>query len=156
MSKIKPLIEWNDKLSVKIDEIDEQHKILVSLINSLYESIVTQTTDLEVNNILEQLVQYTIIHFAVEESLMRIFHYPEHDAHKKHHEELTNQVISLRTKVKNKETEISMKLLNFLRSWLTNHIMVEDQLYSPFFLQQGIKPTWHNSSWRGKIWKLFH
>lgn len=38
-----PLIEWNDSFSVKIDSIDEQHKKLVDLLNSLNEEMVQGT-----------------------------------------------------------------------------------------------------------------
>lgn len=155
MSKIKPLVEWTDELSVQIEEIDEQHKILVGLINQLYESIIVQNSTIEVDRVLDELVQYTIIHFAVEESLMRIFHYPNHDEHKHHHEALTKQVIDIQNKVKNKEAEVSMELLNFLRSWLTNHIMIEDKQYIPFFLENGVQPSWKGKKWAGKIWKFF-
>ena len=31
------LIEWNDELSVGIQEIDEQHKVLVGLVNEMHD-----------------------------------------------------------------------------------------------------------------------
>ena len=33
------LIEWNDELSVGIQEIDEQHKVLVGLVNEMHDAI---------------------------------------------------------------------------------------------------------------------
>lgn len=154
---MKNLVEWSDDLSVGIEEIDEQHKILVSLLNRLHENIVKGTDLNEVSLVLKELAQYTVIHFAVEESLMRIFDFPEYEAHKKHHEELTVQVIELQKKVDSGEKAISMEVLHFLRHWLTYHILGDDKKYTPFFLKHGLKSQWSQRSWMGKIWNnVFH
>lgn len=149
---MKPLVEWTDELSVGVQEIDEQHKILVGLVNRMYESIIRRTDRQEINVILNELAQYTVIHFAVEESLMRIFDYPDYDAHKKHHQELINQVVELQHKTAANEASVSMEVLHFLRHWLTYHILNDDKKYGPFLLGKGLKPTWSEKSWVGKIW----
>ncbi len=153
---IKPLVEWNEKLSVGIEEIDEQHKVLVKLLNDLYGAIIQKNDAVVIDNILAELVQYTVVHFAVEESLMRIFDYPQYDEHRKHHLALTTQVLDIQKKVKAREETVSMDLLNFLRSWLTNHIMIEDKHYGPYFLQRGLKGAWSTRGWAGKVWEFMH
>ncbi len=154
--ELKPLVEWSDNLSVGIEEIDEQHKILVRLVNNLYEAIIRKHEAVVIDGILTELVQYTIVHFSVEESLMRIFDYPQYEDHKRHHEELTAQVLDIREKVRLRQATVSMELLNFLRSWLTNHIMIEDKHYEPYFLKQGLKKSWATRSWAGRIWGAIH
>jgi hemerythrin len=154
--KISKFVEWTDELSVGIQEIDEQHKILVNLLNRLYESIILRTDDEEAGKILQELSQYTVIHFSVEESLMRILGYDDYEDHKKHHEELTKQVLELSEKVKSGKLSTSMELLNFLKNWLTKHILIEDKRYSPFFLERGIKKSWAQQSWVGRIWHGSH
>lgn len=149
---MKNLIEWTEELGVGIQEIDEQHKVLVELVNRLYKSIIRQTDSTVVDEVLTELIQYTRIHFAVEESLMRIFDYPLYEEHKQVHEELTHQVVELHHKFKKGEVAIGMELLSFLRRWLTGHIMVEDKKYTPFFLQKGLKAAWDKRSWVGRIW----
>ena len=155
--ELKALVHWDDSLSVGIEEIDQQHKILVELINRLYTAIVTNTSDQEIHKILNELVQYTVIHFSVEESLMRIFNYPHYDTHKKHHEDLTKQVVDIQEKVVSGEKKVDLELLNFLRAWLTKHIMGEDKLYTSFFLDKGLESKWsQKTSLTGKIWKFMH
>jgi len=150
---MKKLIEWNEELSVGIQEVDEQHKILVDLLNRLYEAIIRQNDNVVIGGILLELHQYTVVHFAVEESLMRIFDYDSYEEHKKHHADLTKQVVELENKFNASEITISMEVLNFLRSWLTNHILTEDKKYAPILLQKGLKATWANKrSWIGRIW----
>lgn len=154
--KIKNFIEWTEELSVGIQEIDEQHKVLVSIINRLYETIIKQTDREEIGYIMNELAQYTVVHFAVEESLMRIFDYPNYEEHKQHHEELTNQVIQLTEKVQHGKFSSSMELLSFLKNWLTRHILIEDKKYSTFFLERGLKRSWAKQSWAGRIWQAVH
>lgn len=149
---MKKLVEWTEELSVGIQEIDEQHKVLVDLLNRLYEAIIRQNDNVVIGEILLELYQYTVVHFSVEESLMRIFDYDSYDEHKKHHADLTRQVVELESKFKSGEITISMEVLSFLRSWLTNHILTEDKKYAPILLQKGLKASWSKRSWVGRIW----
>jgi hemerythrin len=148
-------VEWSDELSVGIEEIDEQHKVLVNLVNRLFdETVVHQAgTSAVMEEILHELIEYTVIHFAVEESLFRIFHYPATETHTRHHDELKAQVLDIQKKVKQGEASLNTELLMFLKRWLTNHILQEDKLYAPFLLSQGVKSSWAERSWLGKIWK---
>jgi hemerythrin len=150
----KHFAEWSDELSVGIEEIDAQHKILVELVNRLYEETIIHKADLSVlDDILHELVEYTIIHFAVEESLFRIFDYPGTEIHTRHHNELKLQVLELQQKVRSGEETINTKLLLFLKNWLQHHILEEDKLYGPFLLQQGVKSNSPKSSWLSRLWR---
>jgi hemerythrin len=153
MSKL--FVEWSDELSVGIEEIDEQHKILVDLINRLFEETVVHeaANTAVIEDVLHELIEYTVIHFAVEESLFRIFHYPATESHTRHHDELKAQVLDIQKKVKLGEMQVNVELLIFLKKWLEQHILYEDKLYGPFLLEQGVKKSWAEKSWLGKIWR---
>lgn len=145
-------VEWTPNLSVGIQEIDEQHKVLIGIINRLYdETVVNQSNRLVIDALIQELVDYTMVHFAVEESLFRIFDYPGIEKHMGVHVGLKQQVLDLHKKVK-QGTLVNTELLMFLKRWLTNHILQEDQLYAPFLLEQGVKSTWSKKGWLGKIW----
>lgn len=150
----KHFAEWTDELSVGIEEIDAQHKILVGLINRLYDETIIHRANNEVlDDILNQLVEYTIIHFAVEESLFRIFDYPAAEIHTHHHDELKAQVLDLQKKVKRGEVTVNTELLLFLKKWLQHHILEEDKLYGPFLIEQGVKSNSPKSdSWLSRLW----
>ncbi|MCX7066578.1 MAG: bacteriohemerythrin [Methylococcales bacterium] len=148
----KPFVEWTEGLSVGIQEIDEQHKVLINLINRLFdETIINQAAIGVTEEILDELIQYTIVHFAVEESLFRIFDYPAIDTHMGHHADLKAQVLELQKKIK-QGLAVNSELLLFLKKWLTNHILQEDKQYAPFLIKQGVKSSWGKKSWLGKIW----
>lgn len=149
----RSFVEWTDNLSVGIQEIDEQHKVLINLINRLFDqTIVHQAPASVTEEILQELVEYTLVHFAVEESLFRIFDYPGIETHMAIHAGLKTQVLELQKKVKAGQ-EVNTDLLMFLKKWLTNHILQEDQRYAPFLISQGVKSSWAKKSWLGKIWK---
>ncbi|HRX60447.1 MAG TPA: bacteriohemerythrin [Candidatus Competibacter sp.] len=154
MLDTKEFISWSDELSVGLQEIDEQHKILINLINRLFnEAILHKADKTVISAILEELVQYTIVHFAVEESLFRIFDYPDAEMHQVHHDKLKQEVSSFQKKFAGGAV-IDIELMNFLRKWLTHHIMMDDKKYTPFFLEKGLKAKWTKQrSWMGKIWE---
>ena len=146
----KLFVEWTDALSVGIQEIDEQHKILIGLINRLFDETVVNQASAEVTEeVLRELVEYTVVHFAVEESLFRIFDYPAIEAHMNLHTDLKTLVLDLQKKIKQGETVVNSDLLMFLRKWLTNHILKEDKLYAPFLIKQGVRSSWAKKSWFG-------
>ncbi|QYZ65959.1 MAG: hemerythrin [Gammaproteobacteria bacterium (ex Lamellibrachia satsuma)] len=145
-------VEWSDSLSVGIEEIDEQHKILVDLINRMHQAIHERHGSDAVKGILAELADYTRIHFAVEESLMRILNYPGYEEHKEIHEELLGHVVELIQKVESGKTAIGFELLHFLKTWLTKHIMEEDMQYTGFFLAAGASPKLNKKSWIKRLW----
>lgn len=139
---MESLFAWSDDLSVGIQEIDEQHKVLVGLLNELHSAISGHRGSAECRGILDRLAEYTRVHFAVEESLMRILDYPDHDNHKHEHELLIGQVVDLQQKLDVGKTAISFELLHFLKAWLTKHILGSDKEYGVYFHARGIEARW--------------
>jgi hemerythrin len=146
-------VEWSDVLSVGIEEIDDQHRVLVDLVNEMHDAIHRHHNSDVVNDILARLADYTRIHFAVEESLMRILGYPDYEDHKAQHEELIQAVLDLQQKVASGKASVGFELMHFLKVWLTKHIMESDQKYSDHFLQAGAKPKLKKKSWTARLWE---
>lgn len=144
-------IEWSEEISVGIQELDEQHKQLVALTNRLFDAMTSGKGTEETKQIMNELIQYTIIHFAVEECLFRIFEYPDYEEHCEHHQQLIEQAKEINLKVQSGERTVNTELLFFLKRWLTNHIMVEDKKYGPFLLKKGMKKSWLKESWVGRL-----
>jgi hemerythrin len=148
--KVDNLFDWSDQYSVGIEEIDEQHKKLMWLLNKMYQNVLTKNDAVITANILEELIQYTIIHFAVEESLMQIFDYDGYDTHKRHHDQLKQQVLDIRDKFRERKIDINIKLFKFLKSWLLNHILLEDKQYMDTILTGKVKQL-NNKSFFSRI-----
>ncbi|MBZ0152073.1 MAG: bacteriohemerythrin [Planctomycetes bacterium] len=135
-----PLMAWNDKFSVGVDVIDQDHKKLVSMVNELYDAIQAGKGKEKVGPVLDGLIDYTKMHFAREEKFFAQTAYPDTAAHKKEHETLTKQVLDVQSKYKGGATStLSLEVMNFLKNWLINHIQGSDKKYIPHLNQKGIK-----------------
>lgn len=120
--------EWTEDLETGIDIIDEQHKRIVLYINSLYDASRTGNAKV-VGEVIDELVDYTISHFAFEESLMEKANYPFLEPHKKVHELFVKKVNQFVERF-SKGEDVSGELLRMLQRWLLNHIKHEDADYS--------------------------
>ncbi|MCW5699821.1 MAG: hemerythrin family protein [Rhodospirillales bacterium] len=126
-------IQWTDDMSVNVNSIDTDHKILFKLLNKFDEAVRLGMGEDVVSNVLDALLDYTEYHFEREEALMEACGYPDIDAHKYTHKVLKTQVAHIRDRhVANPGTIHDREVLAFLRNWLTAHILGRDKLYSPF------------------------
>lgn len=128
------LLEWNDELSVGIDMIDKQHKILIRAINLLAMAVKHNSSHSLMSDIFRTLVDYTDTHFAYEEELFDRFGYPETEDHKAKHRALLHKVVDLKARWDAGESQIGPEVLKFLVDWLRNHILGSDKKYSGFLV----------------------
>lgn len=123
------VFQWSDEFSVNIEEVDEQHRTLVGLVNDLHVAIREHRGKTASRKVLDRLAEYTRTHFMLEESLMRLTRYPGFDVHRQQHEDLIAQVQSLQYKLDHENAAITFELLNFLRKWLIQHILESDKRF---------------------------
>nr|WP_276568996.1 bacteriohemerythrin [Thiocapsa imhoffii] len=145
-------VTWSLALSVGIDELDAQHRALLDLLNQLHSSVTDGLTRQRQLELLGELAEYTKIHFAVEESLMRIFGYPDYERHKTQHEGLIRNMVDLQQRLDQGREEVDAALMRHLRHWLIDHILQSDQDYSRFFLAAGALAKHAKPSWSTRIW----
>lgn len=75
-----------------IDEIDAQHREIHEVTKAIAEAVESRDKWHLVHYIVVRLHELLRIHFAVEESVMRIVGYPEIEEHKQVHRELLQRV----------------------------------------------------------------
>jgi hemerythrin-like metal-binding protein len=121
------LITWTGMFSVGVAEIDNQHKKLVELINQLNDAMQAGKGNDALGKVLNELVNYTVYHFGYEEKLMGQHHYDDSPAHKNEHAKFIATVGDFKKKFDSGNAVISTEIMNFLRDWLTNHIMKTDK-----------------------------
>jgi len=125
----KELIPWSDTFSIDKKIIDSQHKILIKLINELYAAFLDGKANDHISNILDELTKYTVSHFKTEEVFFEEVNYDDADNHKKEHQDFVDKVVDFKTKFKEGDVSLSYDIMNFLRDWLQNHILVSDRKY---------------------------
>ena len=73
MSSLRPKLEWEEKYSVGVLEIDTQHKKLFATINELIDIIGGHFEQLAINKVVSELLDYKKFHFATEEKYFKEF-----------------------------------------------------------------------------------
>jgi hemerythrin len=132
------IITWSESLSVGVKRFDDEHKQLINIVNRLNNALLIGGSPKTMEHVLDGLVDYTVVHFRHEEEYMTKFSYPEYASHKKEHDDLTGQVSDFRDRYRSGKVTFSLELMNFLRDWLTNHIMGSDKKYKDFFTGKGL------------------
>ncbi|SMF64471.1 hemerythrin [Alteromonadaceae bacterium Bs31] len=121
-------IKWSSELELGIPVIDSQHHRIVEYINMLSHAQQSKSRA-ELFNVLDELVDYALSHFAFEENLMEESGYPFTNAHKKVHRLFARRVANFRQRAKAGD-DITVELLHVLKAWLINHIKCDDRDYA--------------------------
>ena len=119
------VLVWQPELNTGIDVIDQQHQRIVALINQLADAHTRQ----DQGAVLEELVDYTLSHFAFEEELLEESGYSFGPAHKRVHDMFVRRVGEYRMRFEAGE-DITTELKGMLARWLFNHIRSDDKSYS--------------------------
>ena len=120
--------KWCEDLSVGIDEIDQDHRQLITCLDNLFTACSAGQGPVVLKDILARLMQYTREHFSHEEDVMRRVDYPDFDEHREMHIELVSALDDIIEEFTiSNNHELSNKTLQFLEDWLTHHILIEDK-----------------------------
>ena len=133
------LLKWNQKYSVGVHALDDQHTGLFNVLNELHAAMMKGQAQTLTGPLLKQLVEYTRTHFAAEESMMARTNYPGLAEHRVQHRDLVKQVEGYVARFERGEITLNLHLLNFLRDWLTNHIQKTDHQYGPWLNEHGVR-----------------
>jgi len=120
-------ILWTDDLNTGIDVIDKQHRRIVDYINDLELAKAKQDRE-TVGKVLDELVDYTLSHFAFEESLQEEAGYKYCKPHKKVHDLFVRRVNDYLERFRLGD-DIVDEIHHMLTSWLINHIRRDDADY---------------------------
>lgn len=121
---------WKDAYSVQVPEIDEQHKRLVAIINRLQDAMLQGKGRAVIESVLSDLEDYTRTHFTFEEELLAKSGYPKFMAHEAQHSGFIAKLTQLRDEYRSGSITMSVQVMEFVRDWLTQHILQDDKAYS--------------------------
>lgn len=119
-------------LTVGMEAIDADHRNLFQLVDRLHEAMRAEEGRSIVGEIIESLVDYTEIHFSREEAEMERLGYYDRHGHRREHQALLEQVQTFKARFDKSEASLSIELLEFLSSWLSNHIRNADRAMASF------------------------
>lgn len=132
-------IEWSDKYSVGVSELDNQHIKIIELINELNANMDLTSRSDKLHNILGRIILYAQNHLDYEEKLLKEYNYPDYENHKNKHQSYKQKVSDFAVEILEYREDMPTDLLNYLKQWWTNHILIEDMKYKPFFEEKGVQ-----------------
>lgn len=142
------LIQWQESYSVGIELLDDDHRLLISLINQLEEASQAEQDTAEAlptsvtNSVLTVLVEYTKGHFAREEAMMEKAAYPDLEGHRAEHQALAAEVETIAERYQQGDVvSLQADVLVFLKNWLMGHILGVDKLYAPYLKNVTLTPS---------------
>ena len=133
------MIEWTDKFSVDVSIIDEEHKTLIDIFNKAIIAYEHNDNIEETKDILNDMIEYTSMHFLTEESYMLKSKFPEYQSHRNEHLDFTNKTIMSYHDLISGDNQKANKVLDYLKQWLAYHIQVTDKQYIDYFKKNGLK-----------------
>ena len=126
-------ISWKDEYSVGVEKIDRQHRHLFEIINKLIDRSGSSSDSALVSETLTEMLNYAKEHFTTEEELMQEYGYPEIESHKEQHIYFFKTTAELSINALNNQSMVSREIVEFLKLWLTLHILKCDMKYKEFF-----------------------
>lgn len=130
--------EWKEGYQTGIAKIDAQHRKLVDYLNELYDAMKAGKGKDALEHTFKGLLDYTRTHFAAEEGLMKLYRYPDYEAHRDVHAKLAVHVQKLYQQFQAGTIGSPIQITNFLKDWLNKHIMGTDQKYVPHLKSKGL------------------
>jgi hemerythrin-like metal-binding protein len=122
-----PLFIWKPSYEVGIAEIDHDHRMLVGMINELYEAMKEGRGYELINQTMEQLLAYVARHFATEESFMRASGYLALEYHEQEHRRFTTMLMEMDQRRRQGHAPSSVEMMTFLCDWLRDHVTSVDK-----------------------------
>ena len=134
-------ITWTSDLSVGIELIDGQHKMLIKHLNDISQSLESGQGPAKVATTLNFLIDYTNFHFTAEEKHMAANGYPELENHKKMHEEFKATLTNIEKDLEEEGATQSLadSIDTLLVKWLFKHIRTIDVAFGKFLKEKGVE-----------------
>ncbi|MBP2644264.1 MAG: iron-binding protein, hemerythrin [Firmicutes bacterium] len=128
------MILWKEEFRIGIPVIDEQHQKLLEIANRAYDllqdELITDKYD-KIVELLQELKEYTIYHFAFEEEYMKSINYSKFLSHKVEHDDFIAKLENIDlSKVDYNQNGAILDMLDFVVNWISEHILIKDKMYA--------------------------
>lgn len=141
---MKTLFEWNEKYSVKVASLDEQHQNFFKLTNqilTLLEKNHNENLREELILILVEFGKYAFFHLDFEENCMHKCKFSDIPDHCVAHDFYRDRVKNFLRKARDPQTdifELAKEVAEFSQFWLAHHILKKDHEYIATFAKNHI------------------
>lgn len=131
------IIKWRSSYGTGIPSMDEQHRKLIELINTMYRVMRKEEGEDSIDAVLDEMSEYASNHLRDEEALLQENGYTDFDNHLALHKEYLRKMEELRAEWGKDKTSGAKNIYSFLRHWWLGHIVEEDRRYGLFLTEKG-------------------
>lgn len=130
-------IEWQEYLSVGVEEIDRQHQLLIESYNTFFAAYSAGQGDDEVIRLFSFLEEYVATHFSAEEDLQQRIGFPDYLKHRQQHLELVRAIAELKERLvaTGPDPSLVSSAGLLMTGWLIEHISVMDRAIGRFMTE---------------------
>ncbi len=132
------LLTWSHACSVGVRAMDDQHGILMEAINALRLALVRGAGQEKISELLDELIEFTRMHFWSEEQIMAQTGYAGLAEHRAEHHRILADILQSAHRLQYGEGVELRPLLCNLHHGFLNHIETMDQKYTPWLRQHGV------------------
>lgn len=128
-------LKWCDDYSVNIRSIDNEHKLLMELMNEFDAALNTQEQVRAqlVSSAMERLSNQIRAHFNSEERFLLLNKYPDCVRHQSEHNNLLKKLEGFSIKISSEQLVFTEQMSLFLKDWFLRHIIIDDRKFGNFF-----------------------
>ncbi len=134
------MIKWDNKYSVNVSMIDEDHKKFIDIINKVtHVQKYNNKKPIAISEILIEITSYARKHFRTEETHLINCEYYDYKSHKDEHNSFSKKIPNFWQELADNNFKVIDAILEHLKSWLINHIQGTDKKYVACFKENGLK-----------------
>ncbi len=138
-------IQWSERYTVGVAEIDRQHRILLAILNEINWAAASDLTQQQIKGLLwikfDNLNAYSTRHFTFEESLMKshLAEHPACDTHLAQHQSYWASIGAFQKRYRDTDDKVLPDLIDFLNTWWIDHIQGTDKELGAALNLKGIR-----------------
>jgi hemerythrin len=120
-------ILWRKEMSVENDLIDQDHRYLLCLFNSIELILSDKGLRDQLPFYFDQLLEYSQFHFDREEKIQLKSNYPGHFEHKQKHRQIIQRLEEVSEAIKRDDAGVEKNLVELVREWIVDHLVKTDK-----------------------------
>ena len=129
-------LEWKSQWESGNKEIDEQHRELIEIANSLVYMSLSDTEVQKTINQLEILIKHIVNHFEYEETVLAGIGYPQYLEHSNIHKSLIDKSLNLKASYINGELKATALFSFMVDDVVLGHMVDEDKKFFPYIMSK--------------------
>ena len=121
------MIEWDDKYSVGMSIIDEEHKKLIDITNMAIVAKKQNYNSEKTKEVLNEMVEHTYKQFSIKETDMLKFNLPKYLFYRDELLDFMESTIASYKDLTMDNYQLINETLEFFKDWVVNHILKTDK-----------------------------